>query len=78
MDTDFGNLFIMIVVMIAGASGKAYLFQKVWNIKEEEACIRDMLTGRHLVRDVSCLFCNAVSFCFLFIPNVETMASNLI
>lgn len=42
-----------------GASGKAYLFQKVWNIREEEACIRDMLTGRHLVRDVSCLFCNS-------------------
>ncbi|GMT24351.1 hypothetical protein PFISCL1PPCAC_15648, partial [Pristionchus fissidentatus] len=42
-----------------GASGKAYLFQKVWNIKEEDACMRDMLTGRHLVRDVVCLFCDA-------------------
>ncbi|GMS95713.1 hypothetical protein PENTCL1PPCAC_17888 [Pristionchus entomophagus] len=49
----------LISTRFQGASGKAYLFKKVWNIKEEEACIRDMLTGRHLVRDVSCLFCNA-------------------
>ncbi|GMR48024.1 hypothetical protein PMAYCL1PPCAC_18219 [Pristionchus mayeri] len=49
----------LISTRFQGASGKAYLFKKVWNIKEEEACIRDMLTGRHLVRDVSCLFCNS-------------------
>ncbi|CAD6190692.1 unnamed protein product [Caenorhabditis auriculariae] len=42
-----------------GSTGPACLFKRVWNILEEEAIERKMLTGMHVVRDVKCLVCEA-------------------
>ena len=40
-----------------GASGRAYLFGKAANLVYSDIQNRMMLTGRHLVRDVSCKRC---------------------
>ena len=40
-----------------GQHGKAYLFAAVVNIDEGPANERNMTTGRHLVRDISCKQC---------------------
>ena len=40
-----------------GQHGKAYLFASVVNIDEGPANERNMTTGRHLVRDISCKQC---------------------
>lgn len=40
-----------------GQHGKAYLFNSVVNIKEGEASERNMTTGRHIVRDITCRQC---------------------
>lgn len=40
-----------------GQHGKAYLFGKVVNIINGEASERNMTTGRHVVRDISCRQC---------------------
>ncbi|CAL8101060.1 unnamed protein product [Calicophoron daubneyi] len=42
-----------------GSSGRAYLFNHVVNISFSDVQDRVMLTGRHLVRDVMCIKCNA-------------------
>ena len=42
-----------------GATGRAFLFNKVVNITFSEVQDRVMLTGRHMVRDVSCKKCDA-------------------
>ncbi|XP_059081061.1 protein yippee-like 5 isoform X2 [Tigriopus californicus] len=41
-----------------GATGRAFLFTKVVNLKYSEVQDRVMLTGRHIVRDVACKNCN--------------------
>ncbi|KAI6181192.1 Protein yippee-like [Aphelenchoides besseyi] len=41
-----------------GASGPAFLFRRVVNVKTSELQQRDMITGQHIVRDVSCTLCN--------------------
>lgn len=41
-----------------GSTGKAYLFTKAINIKYSEVLERNMLTGKHYVRDVFCKGCN--------------------
>lgn len=41
-----------------GASGRAYLFRKVVNIKTGEVEKRMMITGMHFVRDVFCKKCS--------------------
>ncbi|VDK44133.1 unnamed protein product [Anisakis simplex] len=41
-----------------GATGRAYLFRRVVNIRESDVESREMMTGRHLVRDVFCKRCN--------------------
>lgn len=40
-----------------GQHGKAYLFNSVVNYIPGEASERDMTTGRHIVRDISCRQC---------------------
>ena len=40
-----------------GQHGKAYLFSKVVNVINGEANERNMTTGRHIVRDISCRQC---------------------
>ncbi|KAK0510320.1 hypothetical protein JMJ35_007714 [Cladonia borealis] len=40
-----------------GQHGKAYLFNAVVNVSQGEATERNMTTGRHIVRDISCWQC---------------------
>ncbi|KAG2165426.1 yippee-like protein [Aureobasidium pullulans] len=40
-----------------GQHGKAFLFNNVVNINQGEAGERNMTTGRHVVRDISCRQC---------------------
>lgn len=40
-----------------GQHGKAYLFNAVVNIAQAEATERNMTTGRHIVRDITCRQC---------------------
>ncbi|MCJ1284209.1 hypothetical protein MMC26_003540 [Xylographa opegraphella] len=40
-----------------GQHGKAYLFASVVNIQQAEATERNMTTGKHIVRDISCRQC---------------------
>ncbi|TLD18099.1 hypothetical protein PspLS_10426 [Pyricularia sp. CBS 133598] len=40
-----------------GTHGRGHLFRKVVNIEAGEPETRDMSTGRHIVRDVSCVGC---------------------
>ena len=49
----------MISTRFTGATGRAFLFNKVVNIKMSEVMDRVMLTGRHMVRDVFCKNCDA-------------------
>jgi len=42
-----------------GATGRAFLFNKVVNLKSSEVMDRVMVTGHHLVRDVFCKTCDA-------------------
>lgn len=42
-----------------GATGKAYLFNQCVNVVHSAVQDRLMLTGRHMVRDVSCKRCDA-------------------
>ncbi|GFY45262.1 protein yippee-like 5 [Trichonephila inaurata madagascariensis] len=41
-----------------GATGRAFLFNKAVNLVYSEVQDRVMLTGRHMVRDVSCKNCD--------------------
>ncbi|KAK7937911.1 Yippee/Mis18 [Apiospora aurea] len=43
-----------------GQHGKAYLFNTVVNTDAGEASERNMTTGRHVVRDISCRQCKEV------------------
>lgn len=40
-----------------GQHGKAYLFNAVVNTMQGEATERNMTTGRHVVRDITCKQC---------------------
>lgn len=42
-----------------GATGAAYLFTKVANVTHGEMQQRNMMTGKHYVRDVHCKACDA-------------------
>lgn len=41
-----------------GSSGKAYLFTRATNLRYSQVIERNMLTGKHFVRDVFCKKCN--------------------
>ncbi|KAK0852644.1 protein yippee-like moh1 [Friedmanniomyces endolithicus] len=43
-----------------GQHGKAFLFNSVVNVQLGEAGERNIITGRHVVRDVSCRQCKEV------------------
>ena len=45
-----------------GSTGRAFLFKKVVNLAMSEKQDRVMLTGRHIVRDVSCKKCKVGNF----------------
>lgn len=47
----------IISTRFSGATGRAFLFKRVVNLNYSEIQDRIMLTGRHLVRDVSCKAC---------------------
>ncbi|VDD94840.1 unnamed protein product [Enterobius vermicularis] len=42
-----------------GSTGPAFLFNQVVNVEYSETQMRTMITGRHIVRDVSCKRCKA-------------------
>ena len=50
---------IWLYCVCAGATGRAFLFNRVVNLNYSEVQDRVMLTGRHMVRDVSCKKCDA-------------------
>ncbi|XP_023338858.1 protein yippee-like 5 [Eurytemora carolleeae] len=58
-DTVLTNRGELISTRFTGATGRAYLFGKVVNLKYSEVQDRVMLTGRHMVRDVFCKNCDA-------------------
>ena len=58
-DTVLTNKSQLISMRFTGATGRAFLFNKVVNITFSEVQDRVMLTGRHMVRDVSCKKCDA-------------------
>ncbi|CAJ0572568.1 unnamed protein product, partial [Mesorhabditis spiculigera] len=47
----------MISSKFTGQTGPAYLFDKVWNIEQGEMGLREMMTGKHIARDVHCRRC---------------------
>jgi len=57
-DTVLTNRSELISMKFTGATGRAFLFHKVVNLKFSEVQDRIMLTGRHMVRDVSCKNCD--------------------
>ncbi|XP_050598319.1 protein yippee-like 5 isoform X1 [Bombus affinis] len=58
-DTNLTNRGQLISTRFTGATGRAFLFNKVVNLNYSEVQDRVMLTGRHMVRDVSCKNCDA-------------------
>ncbi|BET01537.1 unnamed protein product [Nesidiocoris tenuis] len=58
-DANLTNRGELISTRFTGATGRAFLFNKVVNIKCSKVQDRVMLTGRHMVRDVSCKNCSA-------------------
>ncbi|XP_039249704.1 protein yippee-like 5 [Styela clava] len=56
-DTSLTNRVELISMRFTGATGRAYLFNKVVNLTYSEVQDRVMLTGRHMVRDVCCRNC---------------------
>jgi len=58
-DTFLTNRGELISSRFTGATGRAYLFGKVVNLNYSETQDRMMLTGRHIVRDVTCKKCDA-------------------
>ncbi|XP_071442088.1 protein yippee-like 5 [Hetaerina americana] len=58
-DTFLTNRSELISTRFTGATGRAFLFNKVVNLNYSEVQDRVMLTGRHMVRDVSCKNCDA-------------------
>ncbi|XP_047136629.1 protein yippee-like 5 isoform X1 [Hydra vulgaris] len=56
-DTVLTNRGQLISTRFTGATGRAFLFNKVVNLNCSEVQDRVMLTGRHMVRDVSCKVC---------------------
>ncbi|CAH0396040.1 unnamed protein product [Bemisia tabaci] len=57
-DTVLTNRSELISTRFTGATGRAFLFNRVVNLSYSEVQDRVMLTGRHMVRDVSCKTCD--------------------
>lgn len=58
-ETPLTNRAELISTRFTGATGRAFLFNRVVNLSFSEVQDRVMLTGRHMVRDVSCKSCDA-------------------
>merc|ERR1719158_1388623 len=58
-ETFLTNRAELISTRFTGATGRAFLFNKVVNLNYSETQDRMMLTGRHIVRDVTCKKCDA-------------------
>ncbi|KAL5009355.1 hypothetical protein ScPMuIL_014936 [Solemya velum] len=58
-ETPLTNRAELISTRFTGATGRAFLFNRVVNLNYSEVQDRVMLTGRHMVRDVSCKNCDA-------------------
>jgi len=56
-DTFLTNRTELVSTRFTGATGRAFLFNRVVNLDYSEVQDRIMLTGRHMVRDVSCKRC---------------------
>jgi len=56
-ETFLTNRGELITTRFTGATGRAFLFNKVVNLNYSETQDRVMLTGRHIVRDVTCKSC---------------------
>ncbi|KAA0194240.1 hypothetical protein HAZT_HAZT010578 [Hyalella azteca] len=57
--TPVTNRKSLISTRFTGATGRAFLFSSVVNLIYSSVQARMMLTGRHMVRDVSCKYCSA-------------------
>ncbi|KAL5275879.1 YPEL5 family protein [Megaselia abdita] len=57
--TNLTNKNELLSTRFTGATGRAYLFKKVVNLTYSNVQDRVMLTGRHMVRDVSCKNCTS-------------------
>ena len=57
-ETPLTNRSELLSTRFTGATGRAFLFKKVVNLVYSEVQDRVMLTGRHMVRDVSCKNCD--------------------
>ncbi|KER18309.1 hypothetical protein T265_12313 [Opisthorchis viverrini] len=57
-ETPLSNRSEILSTRFTGATGRAFLFNRVVNIVYSEIQDRVMLTGRHFVRDVVCIKCN--------------------
>ncbi|CAK8686171.1 protein yippee-like 5 [Clavelina lepadiformis] len=57
-DTSLTNRSELISTRFTGATGRAFLFNRVVNLVYSDIQDRVMLTGRHMVRDVACKNCN--------------------
>merc|ERR1712079_419088 len=62
-DTFLTNRAELISTRFTGATGRAFLFNKVVNLNYSETQDRMMLTGRHIVRDVTCKKCDTKLGC---------------
>ena len=57
-NTALTNKDELISPRFTGATGRAFLFNRVVNLTYSEMQDRMMLTGRHIVRDVMCKLCS--------------------
>ena len=57
-DSPLTNRAELISTRFTGATGRAFLFNRVVNLSFSDAQDRVMLTGRHMVRDVLCKNCD--------------------
>ncbi|CAH1174050.1 unnamed protein product [Phaedon cochleariae] len=56
--TNLTNRSELMSTRFTGATGRAFLFNRVVNLTYSEVQDRVMLTGRHMVRDVCCKSCD--------------------
>lgn len=58
-DTVLTNRSELMSTRFTGSTGRAFLFKRVVNLWFSEVQDRIMLTGRHMVRDVFCKYCDS-------------------
>ncbi|KAI8800504.1 yippee zinc-binding/DNA-binding /Mis18, centromere assembly-domain-containing protein [Cladochytrium replicatum] len=58
--THLSDVSSLISDTFRGHHGPAWLFDKAVNILEGKTEEREMMTGKHIVRDISCISCSTV------------------